>query len=280
MCPVISGSGVADDLLADHRAAAVGADQGRALHAGRRSRVCTSTEEPPASKPDDLAVGAQLDQLRQGLAAVEQRAVDVGAVGHRVGVAEALGEAPVERDVDHLLAAHAVEHQHALDEHRLLLHQGADAEGVERVPGVGRDLDAGADLAELLRLLEHHRAEALAGEGEGGGEAADAAAGDQDRAGVAGVISILSPARGAGRQASRHKPALARRAFRHHVEHLQELGVAGRGFSRQPGFDFCRRNLQQSCQMSNPAHIHASRAALFGCRRCRDRVARGAAYHR
>ena len=55
----------------------------------------------------------------------------------------------------------AVHHQQALDEHRLLLHQLADAERVERVPGVGRELDAGADLAELARLLEHEHAEAL-----------------------------------------------------------------------------------------------------------------------
>ena len=97
------------------------------------------------------------------------------------GLPKRLREALVERDVDHLLAAHAVEHQQVLDEHRFLLHQRADAERVERVPGVGRDLDAGADLAELRRLLEHHRAEALARERQRGGEAADAAAGDDDR---------------------------------------------------------------------------------------------------
>jgi hypothetical protein len=61
-------------------------------------------------------------------------------------------------------------------------------ERVERVPGVGRELDAGADLAELRRLLEHHRAEALAREGERGGEPADAAARDDDRPSVPSCV--------------------------------------------------------------------------------------------
>ena len=108
--------------------------------------------------------------------------MDVGAMRDGVRIAEALREARVERDVDHLLAGHAVHHQQALDEHRFLLHELADAERIERVPGVGGDLDAGADLAELRRLLEHHALESLARERQRGGEAADAAAGDDHRA--------------------------------------------------------------------------------------------------
>src|SRR5690242_21128399 len=133
----------------------------------------------------DAGIRTKLDQLRQRLAAVEERAVDVGAVRDRVRIGEALREALVERDVDHRLAAHAVHHEQALDEHRFLLHQGADPERVERVPGIGRDLDAGADLAELRRLLEHDRAEALARQRERRSEAADAAAGDDYGLGVA-----------------------------------------------------------------------------------------------
>jgi hypothetical protein len=72
-----------------------------------------------------------------------------------------------------------------LDEDRLSLHQVADAERVDGVPGVGRELDAGADLAELARLLEDQAAKAFAGEGERGGEAADAAAGNDDRGAIA-----------------------------------------------------------------------------------------------
>src|SRR4029078_9652088 len=98
----------------------------------------------------------------------------------RVRIGEAPGEALVERDVDHLFAAHAVHHQQALDEDGFLLDQLADAERVERVPGIGCDLEARAYLAELRRLLEHDALEALARQSERGGEAADAAAGDDD----------------------------------------------------------------------------------------------------
>src|SRR5688500_4114905 len=126
---------------------------------------------------------------------------------HRVGIAEAPGEALVERDVDDLLAAHAVEHEQMLDEHRFLLHQRTHAEGVERMPGVRRDLDAGADFAELRRLLEHHRAEALARERQRRSEAADAAAGDDDRPLVTSLASrlhcsMLSAARPRGERGS------------------------------------------------------------------------------
>jgi hypothetical protein len=67
------------------------------------------------------------------------------------------------------------------------------------MPGVRRDLDAGADLAELACLLEHDRAEALARERERGREPADAAASDDD-----GLLvpcfhcSMLSAARPSG----------------------------------------------------------------------------------
>src|SRR5688572_31148752 len=90
-----------------------------------------------------------------------------------------------------------------LDEHRLLLHQRSNPERIERVPGVGRDLDAGADLAELRRLLEDHRAEALARERQRRGEAADAAAGDDDRLFVTHLHwSMLSAAWPSGERGS------------------------------------------------------------------------------
>ncbi len=105
---------------------------------------------------------------------------------HRVGIAKAPGKALVQRNVDDLLAAHPVHHEHAFYENRLLLHQLADAQGIDGMPGVGRELDAGADLAELMRLLQDQYAEILAGEGQRGGEPADAAAGDHDRLCVTG----------------------------------------------------------------------------------------------
>src|SRR5205814_3734567 len=56
----------------------------------------------------------------------------------------------------------------------------ADAQPIEAVEGVGAELDAGADLAELSRLLQHQRRDALLGERQRRCEAADAAAGDED----------------------------------------------------------------------------------------------------
>jgi hypothetical protein len=59
------------------------------------------------------------------------------------------------------------------------------------VEGVGAELDAGADLAELRRAFEHGDVEAFLREAECGGEAADATAGDDDGLVVHGCVSFL-----------------------------------------------------------------------------------------
>ena len=174
---------VADDALADYRAAAVRADQGsggNTLPAGDFNRHFIAF----GAKADHARAGTQLDRALLP-AAVEQRAVDIGAVRHRVRIAEALREARVERDVDHRLAAHAVHHQQVLDEDGLPLHPLADAERIDGVPGVRRELDAGADLAELGGLLEHDDPEVAPRQRERHGEAADTAPGDDYWPGVA-----------------------------------------------------------------------------------------------
>src|SRR5262249_10319879 len=56
-----------------------------------------------------------------------------------------------------------------------------EAELLERAEDVGTELDAGTDLAEFGRLLEHPHREALARKGVRRGQAADAAARHQDR---------------------------------------------------------------------------------------------------
>ena len=60
-------------------------------------------------------------------------------------------------------------------------HRVAQADLVERAEDVGAELDAGADLLELGRLLEHAHRKALARQRIGRRQAADAAAGDQER---------------------------------------------------------------------------------------------------
>src|SRR3979409_1613510 len=144
----------AADAARAHRAGAAGGPDegggGNGLAAGR----LYDDFVPFSAKAGHPGTGTQLDRALLP-AAGEQRAVDIGAVRHRVRIAEALREARVERDVDHRLAADAVHHQQALDEDGLLRHSLAAAESIDGVPGVRRELDAGADLAELGRLLEH-----------------------------------------------------------------------------------------------------------------------------
>ena len=64
--------------------------------------------------------------------------------------------------------------------HRDALQRFAQPEVVEHLDRVGALLDAGADLAELGRLLEHAHAKAPLQQAGGGGQAAEAGAGDED----------------------------------------------------------------------------------------------------
>ena len=85
--------------------------------------------------------------------------MDIGAVGDRIGMLEAREEARiVERDARDELARQRAAHLHGrrlmgIGEHRVL-----EADLVERAEDIRAELDAGADLLELRRLLEHpHR---------------------------------------------------------------------------------------------------------------------------
>ncbi len=60
-------------------------------------------------------------------------------------------------------------------------HRVEQADLVERPKDIRAELDAGADFLELGRLLEHPHREALPRQRAGRREAADAAAGDQER---------------------------------------------------------------------------------------------------
>ena len=169
----------AGQLLADFRADAVAADQRR-----RASNV------EAVLGPDLHAVGGVLvaddalpvdeRDVAVRAAGVEQHAVQIGAMDHRIGIAEAPAERLVDRDMRDLLAGHAVHHDQAIDIDRLGAAGVADAEIVHGVKSVGADLDAGADLAELVGLLQHRDVAALVGEAERGRQTADPAAGDDD----------------------------------------------------------------------------------------------------
>src|SRR6185503_1530575 len=73
-----------------------------------------------------------------------------------------------------------VHHHELVDVHGFPAGVLADAQRIERAERIRAELDAGADLAEALRLLEDLHREAAAREREGCREPADAAARDED----------------------------------------------------------------------------------------------------
>ena len=97
-----------------------------------------------------------------------------------VGVLKALAERLIQRHARDLLARCRI-HQHQrvdIDSH--FARRIADAEVIEAMKSVGPELNAGADLAELRRFLEHEAGKAFLSEAERRGQPADAAAGDED----------------------------------------------------------------------------------------------------
>ena len=115
-------------------------------------------------------------------AGVEDRGVDVGAMGHRVGMLETVEEALVfERDARDQVARQRAAHLHGRRAMGVGEHRVEQADLVERAEDIRAELDAGADFLELGRLLEHPHRKALARQRIGRRQAADAAAGDQER---------------------------------------------------------------------------------------------------
>ena len=206
--------GVADDLLAHVRPQSVGADQGRA---GNPVARCQRGGDRAAILivPGNLGAGAQVDQ-RAVLAGFQQHAVQVAAMDHRIGVAEAGPERIVERHHGDRFGGHRVHQAQFVDIDRHRPRRIADAEPVEGVEGVRAKLDAGADLAELRCLFEHDRGESGAREPERRGQPADAAAGDENGKGrVAGgaVGHAASLAASQGRCRSRQRVGDSRAAI-------------------------------------------------------------------
>ena len=94
-----------------------------------------------------------------------------------IGIAEAGAERLAEIDVGDLAVGHRVHQTKRVDIDGHAARGLAHAEPIEAMEGIGAQLDAGADLAQLRRLLEHQRGDALLRQRERRGEAADAAAG-------------------------------------------------------------------------------------------------------
>ncbi len=127
----------------------------------------------------DAGRGAEFDSAGL-LRAFEQRGVHVGAVNHRIRVAEPRAKRVLDGDGRHLSLVERIHHDEIVDVHRSAARALPDAERVERGKGVGPELDAGADLADLRGLFEHRDLESLSGHGQRGREPADAAARNQN----------------------------------------------------------------------------------------------------
>ena len=123
---------------------------------------------------------------RDGLDALEDRLVDVGAVYDGVRIAVARAEHLRDRDARDLAAVDRVHHHQLVDVDGAVARVGANAQVVERVERVGAQLDARAQLAQCRRLLQQRHAHADARERQRRREAADAAADDEDRRGIGG----------------------------------------------------------------------------------------------
>ena len=168
---------VADDAVADLRPHAVAADQRAAFGAfavfqrdGDVIAVVLVAIDAPA--------GFQRDQIA-ALAGFQERAVDVGAMGDRIRLAEAFDEGAIERNVGDQFAGERV--AHFLRRRAVGVGQDGvlEADLLQHAEDIGPELDAGADLAEFGRLLEHAHRKALARQRIGRDQAADAAAGHQ-----------------------------------------------------------------------------------------------------
>src|SRR5262249_40665936 len=95
---------------------------------------------------------------------------------------ELLPEARViERDAGDALAGEGAAHLHGWRPVRVGEHRLFEAEPFERTEDVGAKLDAGADLAEFGRLLQHPHRKALACERMRRRQAPDTATRNQDR---------------------------------------------------------------------------------------------------
>src|SRR5882762_2273307 len=109
--------------------------------------------------------------------------MEVDAVDNAVGMLVAGAKCgTADGNARELGARRAVAHDQKLREEGERADRVVDSQALEHLERVGADLDAGTDLAELRSLLEHVAREALLRQRQRRGEAADAAAGDQNGA--------------------------------------------------------------------------------------------------
>ena len=110
-------------------------------------------------------------------------------MGDAVGCAEFLLERLAEADALQEAAGHAIAHVDFGGDNAMGFHRIPGAEGAQGAYGIGRHLQAGADFLEGTGLFEKVNWAPDGGQAEAGGQAGDAAAGDEE--GVFSHRSIL-----------------------------------------------------------------------------------------
>ena len=99
----------------------------------------------------------------------------------RIGVSELFTEGVAKRNARDLLAGDRIQHDEIIGKHRQHVDRRGQPKHLEHAEHVGSELNAGADLLELGRLLDDLRGDAFAMERQRRAQAADAAADDDDR---------------------------------------------------------------------------------------------------
>jgi hypothetical protein len=129
----------------------------------------------------DAAVVLQSDEIA-ALAGIEQGGMDVVAVGDGIRLLESRRAFFAELDAGDQLAGEGVAHLHAGRLVGVGQHGVLEADALQHAEDVGAELNAGTDLAEIGRLLEHADREAFVGQRTGGRQPGNAATGDQEGA--------------------------------------------------------------------------------------------------
>ena len=167
---------------AQARPQAVGSDQGKAMFRERlrgapgdrdAALVEGKVLDPDAEAKDDVGIGAH---------GVDQHRLQVAAMDHPIGRAIAFRSGGAERRARQHPRRARVDYAEFFGSNDVALQVVAQAECNQDARGVGGELDAGPDLFQALRLLEHGDAKSMACEGQGRSETADARAGDEDGA--------------------------------------------------------------------------------------------------
>ena len=172
---------VADDLLAHAAPQAVGADQCGGLQPPAVDQLHLDAAVAPG-EAGDLALHLQRDR-RQFATGVEEHLMQVGAVDHAVGLAVGGQRLLADRRAHHQFAAAHVAHHQVGRKVGDAPDRLGQAQVLEQTKHVGPELDAGADLAQGVGLLEHLHGVALSRQHQRDGQAADAAACDDERRG-------------------------------------------------------------------------------------------------